>query len=177
MQFLFIYRSTPHSVTEVASSELFLGRKLKTKLDLMRPDVRRRVEEKQARQKKGHDLKSKERVFRVGEAVWFKDHRRGHLSWAKGTIKKVLGAQMYLIAQKDGKIRKRHGDQLQTRLTGRDEKDRKLNVNHDWMDVTEEIASDEEELLQLRRLLRHYRLMQLNNPMWRQRQPQLGVSH
>ena len=169
MQFLFIYQRTPHSVTEVAPSKLFLGRKLKTKLDLMRPDVRRRVEEKQARQKKGHDLKSKERVFRVGEAVWFKDHRRGHLSWAKGTIKKVLGAQMYLVAQKDGKIRKRHGDQLQTRLTGRDEKDRKLNVNHDWMDVTEEIASDEEELLQLRRLLRHYRLMQLNNPMWRQR--------
>ena len=52
---------------------------------------------------------------------------------------------MYLVAQKDGKIRKRHGNQLQARLTGRDEKDRKLNDNHDWMDVTEEIDSDEEE--------------------------------
>ena len=52
---------------------------------------------------------------------------------------------MYLVAQKDGKIRKRHGNQLQARLTGRDEKDRKLNDNHDWMDVTEEMASDEEE--------------------------------
>ena len=78
MQFLFIYRSTPHSVTEVASSKLFLGHKLKTKLDLMRPDVQRRVEEKQVRQKKGHDYKSKEKVFRVGEAVWFKDYRRGN---------------------------------------------------------------------------------------------------
>ena len=52
---------------------------------------------------------------------------------------------MYLVAQKDGKIRKYHCDQLQARLTGRDEKDRKLNDKHDWMDVTEEIASDEEE--------------------------------
>ena len=47
IKFLFIYQSTPYSVTEVASSKLFLGLKLKTKLDLMRPDVQHRVEEKQ----------------------------------------------------------------------------------------------------------------------------------
>ena len=78
MQFLFIYQSTPHSDTEVAPSKLFLGGKLKTKLDLMRPDVRCRVEGKQVRQKKGHNLKNKERVFKVGEAVWFKDYYQGH---------------------------------------------------------------------------------------------------
>ena len=52
MQFLFIYQRTPHSVTEVAPSKLFLGRKLKTKLDLMRPDVQCQVEEKRCGNRK-----------------------------------------------------------------------------------------------------------------------------
>ena len=57
---------------------------------------------------------------------------------------------MYIVAQKDGKIRKRHGNQLQARLNGRDEKHRKLNDNHDWMDVTEEpgVATPAEEAVE-----------------------------
>ena len=41
--FLFSYRTTPHATTSVAPCELFLGRKIRSRLDLMRPDVESRV--------------------------------------------------------------------------------------------------------------------------------------
>ena len=41
--FLLRYRSTPHATTRVSPCSLFLGRKLRTRLDLFRPDVGARV--------------------------------------------------------------------------------------------------------------------------------------
>ena len=49
--FLFMYRSTPHATTNVAPCELFLKRKVRTRMDLLIPDSERRVCEKQAKQK------------------------------------------------------------------------------------------------------------------------------
>lgn len=48
--FLFQYRATPHAVT-VSPAELFLGRPLKTKLSLLKPDVSGTVVANQANQK------------------------------------------------------------------------------------------------------------------------------
>jgi transposase InsO family protein len=42
-RFLLAYRVTPHATTGVTPSELLQGRKLRTQLDLVRPDVNRRV--------------------------------------------------------------------------------------------------------------------------------------
>ena len=42
------YRNTPHSTTGVTPVELFLKRKVQTRLDLLRPNVPERVSQNQA---------------------------------------------------------------------------------------------------------------------------------
>ena len=70
--FLLMYRSTPHTTTGVSPATLFLGRNLRTRLDLIRPDIEQRVCEKQSQQKKDHDKWVKVRTFDVGERVMVK---------------------------------------------------------------------------------------------------------
>nr|XP_037275197.1 uncharacterized protein K02A2.6-like [Rhipicephalus microplus] len=48
---LLTYRSTPHEVTGCCPSELLFGRKLRTALDLLHPDLRTKVLQKQLKQK------------------------------------------------------------------------------------------------------------------------------
>ena len=49
-QILFKYRLQPHSTTGVSPAELLIGRKPRTHLDLLHPDLSKRVEEKQSSQ-------------------------------------------------------------------------------------------------------------------------------
>ena len=48
---LFSYRATPQSTTGMSPAELLYGRRLRGKLDLLKPDVAARVRQQQARQK------------------------------------------------------------------------------------------------------------------------------
>ena len=41
--YLLAYRNTPHSTTGETASQLFLGRRLRTRLDLLKPDLRLRI--------------------------------------------------------------------------------------------------------------------------------------
>ena len=47
-RFLLRYRYTPHSTTNVAPSELFLGCNLRTLFNLLKPDIKTQVLSKQA---------------------------------------------------------------------------------------------------------------------------------
>ena len=60
-RFLFRYRSTPHTTTELSPAEMLMGCRLQTHLDLMRPDVSARVHARQCRQKTQHDCHSQQR--------------------------------------------------------------------------------------------------------------------
>ena len=53
---LYHYRTTPHTTTGRTPAELLMGRKLRTRLDLLQPDLRTRIIGKQTAQKAGHDL-------------------------------------------------------------------------------------------------------------------------
>ena len=48
--FLLVYRTCPHTTTGESPSMLFMGRNLRTKLDVMKPDIRKRVKDKQFNQ-------------------------------------------------------------------------------------------------------------------------------
>ena len=50
-QILFAYRLTPQSTTGVSPSELLLGRRPRSRLDLLKPNTAERVEENQVKQK------------------------------------------------------------------------------------------------------------------------------
>ena len=50
-RFLFNYRTPPHSTTTTSPAQLFMGRKLKACLDLLHPDLQKKVESSVQRQK------------------------------------------------------------------------------------------------------------------------------
>lgn len=68
-RFLLNYRTTPHTTTGVTPAELLMNRKLRTKLDFVKPEIRERVENRQKKFKHYHDSHAKGRTFREGDAV------------------------------------------------------------------------------------------------------------
>ena len=65
-RFLFQYRITPHTTTDVSPAEM-LGRNLRSRLDLLKPNLEQKVAEKQRRQQFKH---SRVRQFSVDEKVF-----------------------------------------------------------------------------------------------------------
>ena len=68
--FLLKYRTTKHMTTGVAPCMLFCKRKLRTRLDLLVPDLRARVHKEQEKQKDYHDRHSQYRELSPGQLVW-----------------------------------------------------------------------------------------------------------
>ena len=79
--FLLTYRTTQHSTTGCTPASLFLGRPLRTRLDLLKPDLEQRVCKKQAEQVSHHDHHAKYRTFAVDQPVLAK-------SWSTLGIRK-----------------------------------------------------------------------------------------
>ncbi len=102
--FLLTYRSTPHSTTGETPSLLFLGRHLRTRLDLIRPSVEEKVMDRQATQKRYHDQHSRMRKLKQGDEVLVK----GRSDWISGVIEECLGPTTYLVKLSDGRIWRRH---------------------------------------------------------------------
>ena len=109
-RFLFSYRTTPSSVTGQTPAELFLNRRPRTRLDLLRPDLGRKVFEKQMDQKAIFDRTSKERHFSIGEEVLVQNFR-GEPKWIEGTVAERTGPVSYRVIVGD-QIWKRHVDQI-----------------------------------------------------------------
>ena len=85
MSFLLSYRTTPHATTNVSPSALFLGRHVRTRLDLLHSDVEERVTTKQAQQKMHHDQHARSRDLCVGQRVLARNFRPG-AKWIPGTV-------------------------------------------------------------------------------------------
>lgn len=111
---LFSYRITPQSTTGLSPAEMLQGRRLRSTLDLVHPDLRTKVERKQCVQKKHHDRQGSERSFQVGDAVITRNFSHGP-KWIPGFIAKVTGPVSYKVMLGDGTIVRRHVDQILAR--------------------------------------------------------------
>ena len=100
--FLLSYRTTPHSTTGEMPSLLLLGRQVRTKFDLLRPNWERWVCAKQACQKMGHDNKAKDRELQIGERILAIDWRDSHTQWKPGVVAKRRGPLPYLVQMDSG---------------------------------------------------------------------------
>jgi hypothetical protein len=113
-KFLLWYRLTPHSTTGVAPAELLMGRRPRSVLDLLKPDVADRVKTKQEAQKTYHDRTAKYREFRVGDAVFvrdFSDRKR----WIPGVVSDKKGPSSYYVSVPDGRVLRRHVEHIRIR--------------------------------------------------------------
>lgn len=114
-RFLFKYRITPHSTTGISPAELMFGRRLRSHLDNLQPNVGEKIQLAQKRQILGADCRVKYRKFNVGDLVYAKNFGSGD-RWLPGRIALRNGEQLYTINLNDGRSITRHVDHLKSRV-------------------------------------------------------------
>jgi len=110
-RFLHAYRITPHSTTGTSPAELLFNCRLRSRLDLVFPDLTGRVHDNQQRQKLARDQHAKFRSFEIGDTVFVRD-LPSKKDWLPGTICQIFGPCSYLIRLSDGRTIRRHIDHL-----------------------------------------------------------------
>ena len=130
-RFLFTYRVTPQSSTGVSPSELMFGRKIRTHLDSLRPDLARKVRLSQERQKRGQDSHARQRNFVVGEAVYARNYGPGEV-WLPGKVTNIQGSTLHTVLLRDGRSVRRHTDQLRSRVESENATENGAQSNDDF---------------------------------------------
>ena len=100
------------ATTNESPSILFMKRPLCTRLDCLRLSVQVTVKDKQAQQKKGHDVHTKQRHLQIGSSVLAKNFN-SMPTWLPGIITACLSPLTYSIQLKDGRIWERYIDHIQ----------------------------------------------------------------
>ena len=107
-RFLLGYRTTAHTATGCTPAEILMGRRLRTKLDLLHPSLSAKMANK------SKDLpQSPPRTFEIGDPVMVKDYRARRGPWVNGVIQMRLSPITYRIQVGD-LFWKRHVDQLRS---------------------------------------------------------------
>lgn len=110
--FLFSYRTTPHTFTGRTPAELFLRRKLRTRLSLLRPDTRNEMVVRREKMKTLADKRrGRPRVFAVGDSVLVRSVRGDVVKWWLGRVTRVKSPSTYLVCV-GNKVRFVHADHL-----------------------------------------------------------------
>uniref|UniRef100_A0A0E4C706 RNA-directed DNA polymerase n=1 Tax=Anopheles gambiae TaxID=7165 RepID=A0A0E4C706_ANOGA len=110
-EFLLQYRKVPHSETGEAPAKLFLGRNIRSRLDLVRPQsVQTRTAEKQR-----VAFEPSYRTFLPGQLVYCLSGSTRMDKWIRGTVVSRLGDLHYSI-NCNGNQMKRHVDQMRPTL-------------------------------------------------------------
>lgn len=109
-RFLLTYRITPHSTTGEPPSQLFLGRRLRTRLDLLKPDLFIQVNNRQIDQSVAKSG-SVTRHFAIGQRVIARNYT-GKSKWVPGIVRARLGPLSYEVEIGPNLVWRRHTDQL-----------------------------------------------------------------
>ena len=110
-RFLLNYRTIPHSTIGISASELFLSRRLRTRLELLHTSIKKAVHEKQAQQRKYHNAHIKSRIFEVEKSVL----ARNYYGREKSCYRRVLertGGTSYRLEMANGIVWGRHADHI-----------------------------------------------------------------
>lgn len=105
--FLLQYRKAPNATTSHSPAMLFLKRDIRTRIDLLLPDLKSRVQE---RVRKGV-YEFQDRKFNVGDHVAVRDYRAANSKWKFGDIINQDGALHYTV-NVQGTLVRRHVDQI-----------------------------------------------------------------
>jgi hypothetical protein len=109
-KFLLQYRNCDHATTGVSPAVALQGRRLRSRLDALRPDIAAVVRERQ--QKRIARLPGVNRQFEVGDAVLARDYSVKGDKWAEATVIKKTGPVSYKVGLAEGVEWRRHADQI-----------------------------------------------------------------
>ncbi|CAL8106073.1 unnamed protein product [Orchesella dallaii] len=109
--FLLHYRASSNATTGCSPSELLQGRKLRMRIDLVKPDIQTSVADAQAKQEATYNKKVKMGRFHPDQEVWVQTFSRNEQKWTRGKVIHAVGPVSYMIQVGDKKI-KRHVDQM-----------------------------------------------------------------
>ena len=87
---------------------------VRTKFDLVKPDVAEQVMHRQAQQKAGHDSRARYRDMHIGQKVMARNMHPGP-AWIPGQIVQKLGPVTYLVDVFSDRPWKCHIEQLKER--------------------------------------------------------------
>ncbi|XP_055355485.1 uncharacterized protein K02A2.6-like [Paramacrobiotus metropolitanus] len=114
-QFLWRYRSAPHATTGQSPAELFIGRKLRSTLDLLVPVMATTTERNRERYQKNFDKRTKPKEFHSGQLVLVRDYRLNRtVDWISGKLVKRYGTKVWDVKVGD-LIWRRHVNQMRPR--------------------------------------------------------------
>ena len=113
-RFLLHYRDTPQTTTGQAPAELLMGRKPRTRMHLVQPDIKDIVLRKQGKECDSH-TSSTDYTFYAGDAVWAMNFA-GTPKWQPGVLEEKTGPVSYTVRLADGRVWRRHCDHLRKRL-------------------------------------------------------------
>ena len=116
-QFLLSYRNAQHATTEVTPATLMVGRDLRSRLHLLRPDLRGTVLKAATRQVMTRSAAT-ERIFYPGEKVLVRDYRQGRGPWQPAVVEEKAGTKMYVVLNDHGERWRRHSDQMKSNPCG-----------------------------------------------------------
>ena len=117
-KYLLVYRNTPHSTTGEPPSLMLMGRRLRTRLDLLIPSVEKHVEARQYSAMVSPTAHRGLRQFHAGDPVLARNYGKGE-KWIHEVITEVLGSRHYMV-EVSGNLWKRHVDQLLSRAVNDD---------------------------------------------------------
>lgn len=107
--FLMQYRKAPNITTLQSPAMLLIKREIRTRIDLVRPDLQARVQE---RIRKGV-YEYKDRLFHIGDKVAVRDYKSPNQRWKFGKVVNQDGSLHYTI-EVQGALLRRHVDQMRS---------------------------------------------------------------
>lgn len=111
-RYLLTQHITPHCATARSPSEILMGRKIGSLFDRLQPDFRKEMLSKQEDQ---YPNKNLTRCFQENDSVFARSFTPGQ-KWLPSKIIETTGPLSYKVQIPDGKIVRRHSDQIRTRM-------------------------------------------------------------
>ena len=111
---LFYNHITPQTTTGLMPAELLQNRRLRSRLDLIKPDLQSHIGRKQYDQQRFSNILSRDRHFSTDEAVYVHNFAKGE-KWIAGKILKNIGEVSYEVILDDGRHFRRHVDHIRKR--------------------------------------------------------------
>ncbi|XP_063372488.1 uncharacterized protein K02A2.6-like [Cydia amplana] len=111
-RFLFTYRNSEQTTTGREPAVLMMGRRLRGRLDLLRPDTEEAVRAAQLTHEQRRE--GALRVADPGDKVLLRDYSKAGRKWQEGVVTKRSSPVSYEVRTSDGRTHKRHVDQILT---------------------------------------------------------------